>query len=137
MDLLLEFDLIQLNKTLYFLKNVDSEGKCGWTLQRECFVSQINLFSIFFFFSCGFHPSCWDSCCAVSHYCVHASQKMKLGGNYFLRPNKIPGPQREGSLLLPGICAQHLCIFIKAGMLHIHMDKLWLLWELSWLSTVS
>lgn len=48
MDLLLESDLFRLNKTVNFLKNVDSEGKCGWTSWSECFLSQINLFLIFF-----------------------------------------------------------------------------------------
>lgn len=47
MDLLLESDLVRLNKTAYFLKNADSEGKHGWMLQSECFLSQINLFPIF------------------------------------------------------------------------------------------
>jgi len=53
-------------------------------------------------------------------------------------PSKIPGPQREDRLLLPGIWAraEYLCIFINAEMLHIHMGKLWLLWELSCLSNV-
>lgn len=47
MDVLLQSNLVQLNKTVYFLKNVDSEGKHGWMLQSECFLSQMNLFPIF------------------------------------------------------------------------------------------
>lgn len=67
MDLLLESDLVRLNKTAYFLKNADSEGKRGWML-RSVADKFVPCFP--YFFSHGFHPSCWDSSCAVCHYSV-------------------------------------------------------------------
>lgn len=62
-----------------------------------------------YFFSCGFHPSCWDSSCAMCHYSV--SQKMKVGGDYSFETSQDPplwGPGME-SLATRVLCTVLVC----------------------------